>query len=78
MTTNDDPLFSVLWSLLLFAIAGRGLIVIWTFVDNFRRRHHRGWTQTLRFLLTVLAPVIEVLADSTVRPADRCPTVTDG
>jgi len=70
---------SVFWSVLVFALAGLWVLIgIWTFVDNSWRRHHSGWAQGPRFLFIVFAPVIELLAFSIARPADRCPIVTDG
>ena len=43
MLAYDFPLLGVFWSLLMFALFILWVfIVIWCFVDNFRRRDHHG------------------------------------
>ena len=63
------PLLSIIWTLLVFA----GLvlwifIVIWTFIDNFRRRDHGGVAKALWFVFIVFVPVIGVIAYLIARP----------
>ena len=63
------PLLSVIWTLLVFA----GLvlwifIVIWCFIDNFRRRDHGGVAKALWFLFIVFVPVIGVIAYLITKP----------
>jgi len=71
MLAYDYPLLSVLWSILLFALAVLWIfIVIWAFIDNFRRTDHSGWAKALWFLFIVFVPVIGVLAYIVARPAD--------
>ena len=64
------PLLSVIWTLLVFA----GLvlwifIVIWCFIDNFRRRDHGGVAKALWFLFIVFVPVIGVIAYLITKPS---------
>ena len=77
MLAYDYPLLSVLWSILVFALAVMWIvIVIWVFVDNFRRTDHGGWAKALWFLAIVFLPVIGVLAYIIARPADPYGVVT--
>jgi Phospholipase_D-nuclease N-terminal len=67
----DYPLLSVFWSILLFGLWMLWIfIVIWVFIDNFRRTDHSGWAKALWFLFIVFVPVIGVLAYIIARPAD--------
>ncbi len=64
------PLLGVIWTLLVFA----GLvlwifIVIWCFIDNFRRRDHGGVAKALWFLFIVFVPVIGVIAYLITKPS---------
>ena len=77
MLAYDYPLLSVLWTILVFALAVMWIvIVIWVFVDNFRRTDHGGWAKALWFLAIVFLPVIGVLAYIIARPADPYGVVT--
>ncbi|HUJ66679.1 MAG TPA: PLDc N-terminal domain-containing protein [Acidimicrobiales bacterium] len=76
MLAYDYPLLSVLWSILLFALAVLWIfIVIWAFIDNFRRTDHSGWAKALWFLFIVFVPVIGVLFYIVTRPADPYATL---
>ena len=71
MLAYSYPLLSVFWTMLMFA----GLvlwifIVIWTFIDNVRRRDHSGFAKAMWFLFIVFVPVIGVLAYLLTRPRD--------
>jgi Phospholipase_D-nuclease N-terminal len=64
------PLLSVFWTILIFA----GLvlwifIVIWFFIDDFRRRDHGGVAKALWFLFVIFVPVIGVIAYLIARPS---------
>lgn len=64
------PLLSVFWSLLMFAGFILWIfIVVWCFIDNFRRRDHHGVAKALWFLFIVFIPVIGVLAYIIARPS---------
>ena len=59
----DFPLLGVFWSLLMFALFVLWIfIVIWCFIDNFRRRDHHGLAKALWFLFIVFVPIIGVFS----------------
>ena len=71
MIAYDYPLLGVFWSIFLFAMSVLWIfIVIWCFIDNFRRTDHHGVAKALWFLFIVFVPVIGVLAYLITRPAD--------
>lgn len=71
MFAYDYPLLSVFWSIFLFGMWMLWIfIVIWAFVDNFRRTDHSGWAKALWFLFIVFVPVIGVFAYIVTRPTD--------
>ena len=71
MLAYSYPLLSVFWTLLMFAGFVLWIfIVIWTFIDNFRRRDHSGFAKAMWFLVIVFVPVIGVLAYLLTRPRD--------
>ena len=43
--------------------------MIWSLVDNFRRRDHGGWAKAGWTVFIVFAPVIGILAYLIARPA---------
>jgi hypothetical protein len=72
----DYPLLGVFWSILIFGLWVLWIfIVIWVFIDNFRRTDHSGWAKALWFLFIVFVPVIGVVVYLIVRPADPYATV---
>ena len=74
----DFPLLGVFWSLFMFALFILWVfVVIWCFIDNFRRRDHHGLAKALWFLFIVFVPIIGVLAYIITRPADPYVVVTD-
>ena len=65
------PLLGLFWSMLMFA--GLFLLlffVIWCFVDNFRRRDHRGVAKAGWTVLILLVPFFGTLIYIIARPAD--------
>ena len=71
MLAYSFPLLSVFWSLLMFAGFVLWIfIVVWTFIDNFRRKDHSGVAKALWFLFIVFVPVIGVLVYLIARPWD--------
>jgi 4-amino-4-deoxy-L-arabinose transferase-like glycosyltransferase len=78
MFAYDYPLLSVFWSLFVFSMFALWIfIVIWVFVDNFRRRDHSGWAKALWFLFIVFVPVIGVFSYILTRPVDPYVVVAD-
>ena len=71
MLAYSYPLLSVFWTLLMFAGFVLWIfIVIWTFIDNFRRRDHGGLAKAMWFLFIVFVPVIGVVAYLISRPRE--------
>ena len=71
MLAYDYPLLGAFWTIFLFSMFVLWIfIVIWVFIDNFRRKDHSGWAKALWFLFIVFVPVIGVLAYIVTRPAD--------
>ena len=67
----DYPLLGVFWSLFMFAMFVLWIfIVVFVFIDNFRRTDHHGVAKGLWFLFIVFVPVIGVLAYLITRPAE--------
>ena len=52
-------------------------IVIWAFIDNFRRTDHHGIAKALWFLFIVFVPIIGVFAYIVTRPVDPYIVVTE-
>jgi hypothetical protein len=67
----DYPLLGVFWTIVLFSFAVLIIfVIIWAFVDNFRRRDHGGWAKALWFLFILLLPLVGVFCYLLARPAD--------
>jgi len=67
----DYPLLSVFWTLVLFSLFVLVLFVIlWAFVDNFRRTDHHGMAKALWFLFILFFPILGVFVYLVARPAD--------
>ncbi len=66
----DFPLLGIFWSLLMFSLFVLWIfVVIWCFVDNFRRRDHHGVAKAVWFLFIVFLPIIGVFSYLVTRPA---------
>ena len=76
MLAYDYPLLSVFWSIFVFALFVLWIfIVVWVFIDNFRRTDHSGWAKALWFLFIVFVPIIGVFSYIIARPVDPYATV---
>jgi Phospholipase_D-nuclease N-terminal len=65
----DYPILGVFWSLFIFFCFFLWIfIVIWCFVDNFRRQDHSGVAKALWFLFIVFVPIFGVLMYLITRP----------
>jgi hypothetical protein len=70
MLAYDYPLLGVFWSLLIFSMFLLWIfVVVWCFVDNFRRRDHHGLAKAMWFLALVFVPILGVFAYLVSRPA---------
>jgi predicted MFS family arabinose efflux permease len=69
MLAYDYPLLGVFWSLvLLFMFVMVGFVVIYTFIDNFRRADHGGVAKAGWALLIIVVPLVGALAYIISRP----------
>jgi len=64
------PLLSIFWSMLMFA----GLVlliflIVWCFIDNFRRHDHHGLAKAGWTVLIIFFPVFGALIYIIARPA---------
>ena len=65
------PLLSVFWTTLMVAGALLVLfVVVWCFVDNFRRRDHHGWAKAGWTALILFLPIVGALIYIVARPAE--------
>ena len=70
MVLADYPLLEVFWTIAFIFLWGLWIFtVIWSLVDNFRRRDHGGWAKAGWTVFIVFAPVIGILAYLIARPA---------
>jgi quinol-cytochrome oxidoreductase complex cytochrome b subunit len=67
----DYPLLGVFWSLLMLSLFVIWIfIVIWCFIDNFRRIDHGGWAKFWWTIFIIFMPFIGVLSYILTRPVD--------
>ena len=59
MLAYDYPLLGIFWSLmLLFMFVMVGFVVIYTFIDNFRRPDHSGLAKAAWALFIIVLPLL--------------------
>jgi uncharacterized membrane protein len=69
MLAYDYPLLGVFWSLMLFLmVVIVGFVVIYTFIDNFRRPDHSGAAKAGWALLIIVLPLFGALIYILSRP----------
>ena len=74
MLAYDYPLLGIFWTMMLFFIwAAWIFVVVWVFIDNFRRHDHSGLAKALWTVLIVFVPIIGVLAYLIARPSSLDP-----
>lgn len=74
MLAYDYPLLGVFWSLLmLFIFVMVGFVVIYTFIDNFRRSDHGGAAKAAWALVIIVVPLLGSLAYILTRPEMTSP-----
>ena len=71
MLGYDFPLLSIFWSMLMFF----GLflmiwLIIWCFIDNFRRRDHHGLAKAGWTVVILFIPILGALIYIIARPAE--------
>ena len=71
MLAYDYPLLGVFWTVVLASLFFLWIfVVLWTFVDNFRRKDHSGWAKALWFLFIVFFPIAGVFIYLVARPSE--------
>ncbi len=74
MLAYDYPLLGIFWSLaMLFWFALVGFVVIYTFIDNFRRSDHGGLAKAGWALFIIVLPLLGALIYILARPELRNP-----
>jgi len=64
------PLLSLFWSMLMFAGVILMLwLIIWCFVDNFRRKDHHGFAKLVWTIVILMIPILGALIYIVARPA---------
>lgn len=59
MLAYDYPLLGIFWSLLmLFMFVVVGFVVVYTFIDNFRRHDHGGLAKAAWALVIIVVPLL--------------------
>ena len=70
MLAYSFPLLSVVWAIAWFCmIASVFFAVIYSFIDNFRRRDHSGWAKAGWAFLILALPLLGTLIYIVARPA---------
>ncbi len=65
------PLLGIFWSMLMFTgFVLMMFLIIWCFIDNFRRHDHHGWAKLGWTLLILFIPVFGALIYIVTRPAE--------
>ena len=74
MLAYDYPLLGIFWSfMLLFMFVMVGFVVIYTFIDNFRRSDHSGLAKAGWALFIIVLPLLGALIYIVARPEMRDP-----
>ena len=64
------PLLNIFWTIcIFFFMAAVFFTIIWAFIDNFRRKDHRGWAKALWALIIIILPFLGTLIYLIARPA---------
>jgi hypothetical protein len=60
----------VWWMVIFFLWVAWIFVIIWVFIDNFRRRDHSGWAKAMWTILIIFLPIIGVCAYLIARPSE--------
>jgi hypothetical protein len=67
----DYPLLGAFWTLAMFSLFVLVLFVIlWAFVDNFRRKDHGGLAKAVWFIVIIFLPVLGTFIYLIARPSE--------
>ena len=71
MLAADYPLLNIFWTISIFFLWTMWIfVVIWVFMDNFRRRDHSGWAKALCTIVIIFVPLLGVFVYLIARPID--------
>ena len=71
MLAYDYPLLGAFWTLAMFSLFVLVLFVIlWAFVDNFRRKDHGGLAKAGWFIVIIFLPLFGTFIYLIARPAE--------
>jgi hypothetical protein len=67
----DYPILGVFWTMFMFfAFFMVVWVIIWCFIDNFRRRDHHGFAKFVWTIVILFIPVLGALIYILARPRD--------
>jgi hypothetical protein len=71
MLAADYPLLNIFWTISIFFLWVAWIfVVIWVFIDNFRRRDHGGGAKALWTIVIIFVPLLGVFVYLIARPSD--------
>ena len=71
MIAYSFPLLSLFWSMLMFAgLVLMIFVIVWCFIDNFRRKDHHGAAKAAWTIIILLLPIIGAIVYILARPAE--------
>jgi len=71
MLAYDYPILGAFWTITIFALWFMVIfVVIWAFIDNFRRRDHSGWAKAGWTVVIILLPLLGTLIYLVARPPE--------
>jgi predicted PurR-regulated permease PerM len=71
MLAYTYPILGVFWTITMFFLWAAWIyVVIWVFMDNFRRRDHSGWAKALWTIAIIFVPILGVFFYMIARPRD--------
>jgi hypothetical protein len=71
MLAYTYPLLGVFWTITMFFLWAAWIyVVIWVFMDNFRRHDHSGWAKALWTIAIIFVPILGVFFYLIARPRD--------
>jgi hypothetical protein len=64
------PILGIFWSMLIFTgLVLMLVLIIWCFIDNFRRHDHHGWAKLGWTVLILFIPILGAFIYIVARPA---------
>jgi hypothetical protein len=68
---NNPSFWDVIWWITIFFVWVMWItVVIYCFIDNFRRQDHSGWAKALWTVFIIFAPILGVFCYLVTRPRE--------